>query len=345
LESIKDIKQFGRYQISGMVGKGAMGYVFKAYDPKLDRIVALKTLQWDSKVSELKKDHYYKRFIQEAKITGRLRHPGIVMFYDFGEENNIPYITMEFITGNDLDKMIKDKSLSIDDIKKITTETLEALSYAHAQGIVHRDLKPGNIMISTKNEVKIADFGIAHVDDSDLTKTGSVVGSPNYMSPEQVKGRKIDNRSDLFSFGITLYYMLTGKKPFSGSNISETIHNVIEVNPKPPSILNDKIPEGWDYIVEKLLEKDREVRYQNCQEVINDINKMAENTDTIKNSSSTENLDNSLDIDNIFSKTINESSESNENEPEDIKLDLDYRIFIIIFIIIIIFFLLYMLWR
>jgi len=294
-------KKFGRYEIIEKIGQGAMGYVFKARDPVLNRIIALKTLRTDTKISPEKKIQYYKRFIREAKIAANLSHPGIVIVYDVGKEDGVPFIAMEYLQGETLEQKIRKKEITGEKLKNYLLQLLDALDYAHERGIVHRDIKPSNIIILDNDRVKITDFGIAHIEDSDLTKTGNLIGSPNYMSPEQVRGEKVDPRSDLFSVGVTIYYILTGVKPFAGKTLPATIRNILDKEPPPPSQLNPDIDNEWDWLVMKLLEKNREDRFQSAKEVMEFIRNMGkeEKVDVSVDEDNTE-IESSMEIDGFF---------------------------------------------
>ncbi len=264
-------KTLGRYKITGILGKGAMGVVYKGHDPKIDRQVALKTIRSEIFADESNREELLRRFQQEAQIAGRLSHNHIVGIYDVGEDDGITYIAMEYIDGKSLDKIIKDGiRLSIDQIVFTAIQVCDALDYAHRHGIIHRDIKPANIIIiGDANKVKVADFGIAKLVDADMTIGKRLMGTPYYMSPEQIKGGKYDGRSDLFSLGIVLYELLTGKKPFSGEDISTIIHNIINQTPLPPGKVNSNVPHLFNKVVLKALAKDPGDRYQTGHEFIN----------------------------------------------------------------------------
>ncbi len=335
-------KKFGRYVILEKIGQGAMGYVYKAEDPLLNRIVALKTLRTDTKISEEKKNQYYMRFIREAKIAANLSHPGIVVVYDVGKEGETPFIAMEYLEGETLETKARKKEVDITTLKIYLIQLLEALNYAHSKGIIHRDIKPSNIIILEDNRVKITDFGIAHIEDSDLTKTGHLIGSPNYMSPEQVKGEKVDPRSDLFSVGILTYYILTGIKPFTGKNIAATVRNILDKEPQPPSSHNDSVPPEWDWLVEKLLQKDREKRFQSAKEVMEYLKSMKEipSDSHVLLLNNGNDLDDSMSADNFFQNLSHEiqkeTSESWEEKKETINLALLLTVALLTIILIII---------
>ncbi len=325
-------KKFGRYIIISKIGQGAMGYVYKAEDPDLNRTLALKTLRTDTRISEEKRKQYYRRFIREAKIAANLSHPGIVVVYDVGKEGEIPFIAMEFLDGETLEEKIRKKEINMYNLKSYLIQLLDALQYAHEHGVIHRDIKPSNIIILKDGRVKITDFGIAHIDDSDLTKTGHLIGSPNYMSPEQVRGEKVDQRSDLFSVGIMIYYILTGQKPFAGKSLTTTIRNILEKEPPPPSHYNPDVTPEWDWMVEKLLSKDKEKRFQTARELKEYVESLKEDP-TFASSSASEDadIDSSLSLDNFFQNLSQEI-----REDESIETDEKVNIWLIVGILVLI---------
>ena len=214
------ISQLGRYEVIGELGQGAMGVVYKARDPLIDREVAIKTINLSLAMEE--RDEYEARFYQEAKAAGRLSHPNIVTIYDVGRSEDIAYIAMEYLHGRELRDILNEtKLLPISEVLAIVIQVAQGLAYAHEHDIVHRDVKPSNVMIVRDGHAKITDFGIARMVSAAVrTQTGMVLGSPKYMSPEQVLGKEIDRRSDIFSLGVMLYELLTGQVPFIGENIN-----------------------------------------------------------------------------------------------------------------------------
>jgi predicted Ser/Thr protein kinase/type II secretory pathway pseudopilin PulG len=259
----------GRYEITGELGRGAMGVVYKAKDPTIGRTVALKTMRLD--VHGLESAEMVRRFQNEARAAGLLSHPNIVTIYDAGEQDGIFYIAMEFIQGTTLHELLTEQRiLPADDIVQYSRQICRGLDYAHSHGIVHRDVKPANIMITANGMVKIMDFGIAKAGGS-MTSTGQVLGTPNYMAPEQVKGKPLDGRSDLFSFGVILYEMLTGEKPFAGQNVTTIIYKIVNENPIAPRDLDVTVHPGLSAIVTKALAKSLEDRYQSGAELIHDL--------------------------------------------------------------------------
>jgi serine/threonine protein kinase len=208
------------------------------------------------------------RLIQEAKAAGMLSHPNIVTIYDVGEQEGLHYIAMEYLSGYSLEDFIKKKGeLNYRIVARIVIQTCEALSYAHQHGIVHRDIKPANIMLLEDFHVKVMDFGIARLETTSLTKSNVALGTPQYISPEQLEGRQADKRSDIFSLGAVLYEMLTRRKPFQGENISSLMYRVLNYDPPPPSTINEKTPLIFDRIVSKAMAKKPEERYQNADEI------------------------------------------------------------------------------
>jgi len=262
----------GRYEILEELGRGEMGVVYKAYDPLIDRFVAIKTIDLQ-KLGEEEKDEYKARFYQEAKAAGRLNHPNIITIYDLGRKGDVAYIAMELMEGKELQNIVaENQSLTISEKLDVSFQVAEGLAYAHEHGIIHRDIKPSNIMVLRGRHVKIADFGIARIKTSlELTKTNRIIGSPLYMSPEQIQSHPVDPRSDIFSFGIVLYQMLTGKLPFNGDNVNSLMYQIVNEEPQKPSALNPEVPEALDRIVAKCLEKKTADRYQNVNELTRDL--------------------------------------------------------------------------
>src|SRR6266702_7922266 len=263
-------KKLGRYRITSELGRGAMGVVYKGEDPALDRTVALKTIILSDETAA--RSEYHARFFQEAKAAGRLNHPQIITVYDFGEEGEVAYMAMEFLKGTELRTRMKEGTISVPEAVHIAEQVAEGLGYAHEHGVVHRDIKPSNIMLLPHEQVKIMDFGIARMRTSDhKTSTGLVLGTPKYMSPEQVTGAAIDHRSDIFSLGVVLYEMLTRSRLFSGEDTPQIFYNVVNVQPAPPSRLNPEVPPMLDFVLERALKKDPAVRYQDAFELAADL--------------------------------------------------------------------------
>jgi serine/threonine-protein kinase len=263
--------QLGRYQIAAEIGRGAMGVVYKAHDPVLGRTVAVKTVNMALERDEAAQ--YEARFLQEARAAGGLNHPGIVTIYDIGKSGEVAYMAMEFVEGAELRTMLQaGKPLPLAQALPVAAQVAEGLAYAHSQGVVHRDVKPANIMVTAGGGVKIMDFGIARMRSSEVqTQTGAALGSPKYMSPEQVLGKRADHRSDIFSLGVILYEMVAGAAPFGGENINALMYQIVHFAPPAPSTLNPAVPELLDYVVAKMLAKSLEERYQDASDVARDL--------------------------------------------------------------------------
>jgi len=267
---MSEMTQLGRYKILGELGRGAMGVVYRAEDPALERQLAIKTVFVPADDADRKE--YEARFTQEARAAGKLGHPGIVTIYDVGREGGMVYMAMELLEGVDLGAQAATRKFSITEAVGIAERVADALAFAHDRGVVHRDIKPPNIMLVGGGRVKIMDFGIARMRSSDLkTQTGLMMGTPRYMSPEQVAGRPVDQRSDIFSLGIVLYELLTGSKLFSGNDATEIMYNVSQMRPVPPSRINRQVPSMLDLVVAKALEKDASERYQDAHQFAADL--------------------------------------------------------------------------
>ncbi len=264
------LKQIGRYKITGELGRGAMGLVYKAEDPALGRTVALKTIGLSD--DEPEREEYRKRFVMEGKAAGRLTHPHIVTVYDFGEEKDIAYMAMELLNGTELRTRMLEGPIPLIDVVDIAGQVADGLGFAHEHGVVHRDVKPSNIMLVARGQAKIMDFGIARMRASDhKTSTGVVLGTPKYMSPEQVAGLPVDHRSDIFSLGIVLYEMLTRAAPFTGEDATQIMHKIATAEPVAPSRLNPQVPSLLDFVLARALKKDPAVRYQDAYEMAADL--------------------------------------------------------------------------
>jgi serine/threonine-protein kinase len=256
--------RLGRYEIRRTLGRGAMGVVYEAYDPMIKRRVALKTIRGDQLTGE-DAATVLARFRREAQAAGRLNHPNIVAIYDFDEDEGTSFIAMEYVEGRDLKTAFEGhERFANAEIVRIMSEILDALGYSHRQGVIHRDIKPGNVFLLEDGTVKVADFGIAHIESSSLTQVGSVMGTPSFMSPEQIQGLPVDGRSDLFAAGVILYQFLTGERPFAGS-ATTTMQKVLKQDPLPPSTLNVQLPEAVDAVVQKALAKRPEDRYPDAR--------------------------------------------------------------------------------
>lgn len=278
------ITRLGKYVIRRELGKGAMGVVYEGFDPVIERTVAIKTIlpqQLDGEEAT----KVLARFKREAQAAGRLNHPGIVAVYDYGEEiadedhtmvagvgagqerQRVAYIAMEFVKGRELrDFFEANERFALKDVERLMAEILDALGHAHAHGVVHRDMKPANLIVLDNGKIKVADFGIARVEKSELTQVGTVMGTPAYMSPEQFMGQPVDGRSDIFSCGVILYQFLTGEKPFTG-NSTTIMFKVLHEEPLAPSLLNVALPAAFDQVVKRAMAKNPDDRYQTAQEL------------------------------------------------------------------------------
>ena len=257
---------YGRYRIVKELGKGSMGVVYQAHDPQIDRLVALKVMRPDRVASEA----FLHRFMKEAKAIGRLSHPNMVVVYDVGEDQGTVYIAMEFLEGKPLNEIIAIDALQPDEIVDLGVQVAEALDYAHRKGIVHRDIKPSNIIVQPDGQIKITDFGIAHIEDPEATQqtqAGEILGTPAYMSPEQVLSQPVDGRSDLFSLGVILYELATGKRPFRGENLAAMFRNITGEDPLAPSKENPALAQDLSQIILRCLAKGPEKRFATGKEL------------------------------------------------------------------------------
>jgi serine/threonine-protein kinase len=259
----------GRYQVEKELGKGAMGVVYLGKDPKIGRVVAIKTMALSQEFEGDELIEVKERFFREAETAGRLTHPNIVTIYDAGEEHDLAYIAMEFLKGRDLAPYTKkDTLLPVPQVMSIVARVAEALGYAHQQNVVHRDIKPANIMYEPESDTpKVTDFGIARVTDSSKTKTGMVLGTPSYMSPEQLAGKKVEGRSDLFSLGVMLYQMLSGTLPFTGESMAQLMFKIANEPHADIRTVNPNLPTCVAAVINKALAKDPEQRYQTGEQM------------------------------------------------------------------------------
>lgn len=265
----------GRYTIESELGKGSMGAVYLGNDPKISRTVAIKTMALSQEFEDDKLIEVRERFFREAKTAGRLTHPNIVTIYDAGEEQDLAYIAMEFLKGNDLTKYIKKNTLlPVTQVLSIIQRAADGIDYAHQNNIVHRDIKPANIMWDSKTDVlKITDFGIARITDLSKTKTGMVLGTPAYMSPEQLSGKKVTGQSDIFSLGIMLFQMVTGKLPFTADSMAAVMYKIANDPHPEPQVINHKVPKCVTVVINRAMEKDINKRYKRGKEMVADISK------------------------------------------------------------------------
>jgi CHASE2 domain-containing sensor protein/predicted Ser/Thr protein kinase len=263
----------GRYEIEKELGRGAMGVVYLGRDPKINRSVAIKTLRFDDETDAESAKSFRERFFREAESAGTLNHPNIIRIFDAGEDNEISFIAMELLEGEDLKKYAeKANLLPVPLVVEYIATIADALDYAHARGVVHRDIKPANIMRLKDGTLRVTDFGIARIASSSKTATGTVLGTPSYMSPEQLSGKKIDGRSDLFSLGVMLYEMLAGEKPFEGESIATLLFRIAsESHPDPRLKRPDRISGPLNTVIDKALTKDPDLRYQRGSEMARDL--------------------------------------------------------------------------
>jgi serine/threonine protein kinase len=263
----------GRYEIVGELGRGAMGVVYKATDPVIGRTVAVKTIKLSEEGTGLSRPELLTRFQTEARAAGLLTHPNIVVVFDAGEEDGLYYITMELVEGKSLQAHLDGvQAFALPRVLRIMEQTCSALQFAHERNVVHRDIKPANIMLTGDDTVKVTDFGTAKIlQFGTMQQTAHVMGTPSYMSPEQVKGRAVDGRSDIFSLGVLLYEMVTGEKPFPGQNITTVIYKIVNEEPVPPRQIDPSIHPGISAVVMKALAKEPQTRYQSCREMLEDL--------------------------------------------------------------------------
>jgi serine/threonine protein kinase len=271
-----DPKVIGRYEIVEELGRGAMGSVFKARDPAVGRIVALKTIHTTA-LEGAQSEEYRTRFYREARASGVLAHPGIVPVFDVGEDAGVPFLVMEFVDGRNLADVIKKgERYTLDRVSEIIQQVAEALGYAHRQGVIHRDIKPANILMTSKavygsERPRITDFGIAKLASSDITTTGQLLGTPSFMPPEQFTGSPIDGRADLFSLGVILYSLATGEQPFPGETMTAVSYKVVYTEPIPPAKLNPAIPARYEAVILKALAKSPSDRFQTGEEMAQEL--------------------------------------------------------------------------
>jgi len=264
------MQKIGRYEILEEIGRGAMGVVYRARDPNIGRLLAIKTIRMAELSDPVESARLRERLRREAHSAGILSHPGIVVVYDVGQEGELAFIAMELVPGRSLESLLADgPPLSRETILSILRQTAAALDYAHRKGIVHRDIKPANLLISEDGVVKITDFGVAKISSSQqLTIAGTVLGTPNYMSPEQVQGKPVDGRADQFALAVIAYELLTGKKPFTGETLTTVLYKIVAEPPPPPHEINPSLPWPVSLVLNRALAKDPEERYPTCTEFV-----------------------------------------------------------------------------
>lgn len=266
-DDLEIIQTVGRYEVLREIAKGAMGIIYKGRDPKINRLIAIKTIRFSDDFEEGCIHDIKRRFFKEAEMAGKLSHPSIISVYDIGEDYDLTYMTMELLDGTDLGQFCqKDNLLPQRQILDIIANIAEALDYAHNRGVIHRDIKPENIMILTDGTIKVTDFGIAKAVSSSQTKSGVVLGTPNYMSPEQLSGKKIDGRSDIFSLGVLFYQLLTGELPFTGKSLAELFSQISKKRHPSPRKINPKVLKPCEQLLDKVLAKDPQKRFEQANE-------------------------------------------------------------------------------
>jgi serine/threonine protein kinase len=266
------VSKVGRYKIVDELGRGGMGVVYRANDPIIGRIVALKTVRLSSEGAGISHAELLERFQNEARAAGRLTHPNIVVVYDAGEDHVLYYIAMELIDGKSLQAVLEGgRKLTVQRAVPIMEQVCSALEFAHRRGVVHRDIKPANIMLDREDRVKITDFGTAKILQYGTQQKTNAIGTPGYMSPEQIKGRGIDGRSDIFALGVMLYEMLTGRRPFQGEDVASVLYKILNEEPPPPHKVEPSIPAGVSSAIMKALSKKANMRYESCGELLDDL--------------------------------------------------------------------------
>jgi CHASE2 domain-containing sensor protein/tRNA A-37 threonylcarbamoyl transferase component Bud32 len=273
----------GRYEILMELGKGAMGTVYKARDPKIDRILAIKTIRFSDEFEEEELQEIKDRFFSEAHLAGKLTHSGIVAIFDVGEDYDLTYMAMEFLDGENLEKYCRKGSLlPIRKLLDIIAETADALEYAHNNEVIHRDIKPANIVLLKNGRIKVTDFGIAKSVSSSKTRSGIVLGTPNYMSPEQIRGGHIDGRSDLFSLGVVFFQLLTGELPFGGENLNSLFYRITQARHPSPRKINPKAIRPCEQIIDKLLAKNPDYRFRRARDLAGYLRALASKIDALR---------------------------------------------------------------
>jgi serine/threonine-protein kinase len=270
------MSRFGRYEILEELGQGAMGAVYKARDPLMDRVVAIKTILAHAAQGPQAAE-YRERFFREARAAGRLSHPGIVTIYDVAEQEGTPFLVMEFIAGRTLESVLDGgERFSMEQTLELGAQLAEALDYAHKNGVIHRDIKPANILLTADGRPKVADFGVAKLASLQVTATGQMLGTPAFMAPEQFTGSPVDGRADLFALGVILYWMATGDKPFTGDTLMAMSYKIVHTNPIPPRKLNPAVSRDFEQVLLQCMQKDPAERYQSGQALAQDLRALRE---------------------------------------------------------------------
>src|SRR5690242_5313592 len=263
------VENIGRYRIIGELGRGAMGVVYKAQDPAIGRMIAIKSIRLGELTEETERERLRERLIREAQSAGILSHPGIVTIYDIAEEGGMAYIFMEFVNGPPLEKLlVSENTPDKQTLLSIFRQTAAALDYAHKKGIIHRDIKPANIMIHEDGTAKVTDFGVAKIVSQQLTQAGTIMGTPSYMSPEQVQGGVISGRTDQFSLAVIAYEVLTGEKPFTAEYLPTLLYKIVREDFEPPQRLNPTLSVDIEAVMRRALSKNAANRYETCTEFV-----------------------------------------------------------------------------
>jgi eukaryotic-like serine/threonine-protein kinase len=264
----------GRYEVQGAIGFGAMGAVYKAFDPRIKRLLAIKTIRLDIPRQSPEYKTFIERFYHEARISGTLSHPHIVTLFDIGEERGVPYLAMEYVEGETLSALIdRGERFAPEKVVALVSQIASAVDYAHTKGVVHRDVKPSNLILYEGERVKVTDFGIAKMVDTEMTQQGQMLGTPSYMSPEQAMGEKVDGRTDIFSLGVCAFEMLSGEQPFPGANVTAILYKLVHADPIEPAGLELRglVPQKWHEVFRKVLAKSPDDRYQTAADFVRDL--------------------------------------------------------------------------
>ncbi|PYQ02650.1 MAG: hypothetical protein DMF82_15490 [Acidobacteria bacterium] len=264
----------GRYQVLDSIGYGAMGAVYKAFDPLIKRTLAIKTIRLDIPRQSPQYRSFIDRFYHEARISGTLSHPNIVTLFDIGEEGGLPYLAMEFVEGETISSIVeRGERFPPEKVIALVSQIASAVDYAHSKGVIHRDIKPSNLILYEGERVKVTDFGIAKLVDAEMTQSGTLLGTPSYMSPEQAMGDKLDGRSDIFSLGVCAFEMLSGEQPFPGTNVTSILYKLVHVDPIEPANLemNGLVPQKWHEVFSRVLAKKPDDRYQTANDFVQDL--------------------------------------------------------------------------